>query len=421
MANYRSYLTTVAVTLFSAALSCAQPTPGPGLFQKQKICLDTFRNRQIYKSTYIAAPFIVSGLALYNNSGKRFQDLRNEFAPNFSKGFDDYIQYSPALILYGLKIGGVKGKSSWKRLLTTQAFSAVSMFTLVNGIKHTTEETRPDGKGGGSYPSGHTATAFMCANMIHHEYGLTRSPLYSIGAYSIATATAVSRVLNNEHYLHDVLLGAGIGILSTELGYMFSSLIFRERGVLMSDKDYGNPDMEDPAPYLGLTIGFNKVLNYIPVTSSVKIKSSWGSTSGAEGTYYLGGQWGLTANASLFTARTYIMRGRFDITGPPLSWYNIGAGPCYSQPVTDYFRIGGKLTAGYSELMKRSLNGYTIPSAKGLNLTAGLFADRYITQGMFIKLFANLEKTFFDKSSFNLLNVVTGASVNIDLGILNRN
>jgi membrane-associated phospholipid phosphatase len=53
--------------------------------------------------------------------------------------------------------------------------------------------------------------------------------------YGVATATGVMRVLNNRHWISDVLSGAGIGILSTELGYSLSDLIFKKKGLLRND------------------------------------------------------------------------------------------------------------------------------------------------------------------------------------------
>ena len=66
--------------------------------------------------------------------------------------------------------------------------------------------------------------------MMHKEYG-DRSPWYSISAFTVATATGISRILNNRHWLSDVLAGAGIGILSTELGYYLADLIFKDKGL----------------------------------------------------------------------------------------------------------------------------------------------------------------------------------------------
>ena len=76
--------------------------------------------------------------------------------------------------------------------------------------------------------------AFRAATMLHKEYGTTRSPWYRIGGYTVATATAVSRMLNNKHWLSDVMVGAGIGILSTEVGYFLTDLIFKDKGITHS-------------------------------------------------------------------------------------------------------------------------------------------------------------------------------------------
>lgn len=66
---------------------------------------------------------------------------------------------------------------------------------------------------------------FMCATILHKEYGML-SPWYSIGGYTLAGITGITRQLNNRHWIGDVLVGAGIGMISTDLGYFFSDLIF---------------------------------------------------------------------------------------------------------------------------------------------------------------------------------------------------
>ncbi len=104
------------------------------------------------------------------------------------------------------------------------------MGATVNTLTQTTNVERPDGSNRHSFPSGHTATAFMTATMLNKEYG-HKSPWIGIGAYSVATATGLMRMANNKHWLSDVLTGAGIGILSTELGYYLADLIFKERGI----------------------------------------------------------------------------------------------------------------------------------------------------------------------------------------------
>lgn len=102
------------------------------------------------------------------------------------------------------------------------------MAGFVNALKYTTKETRPDNSSNNSFPSGHTATAFMCATILHKEYGMI-SPWFSIGGYTFAGLTGITRQLNNRHWIGDVLVGAGIGMISTDLGYFLSDLIFKRK------------------------------------------------------------------------------------------------------------------------------------------------------------------------------------------------
>ena len=71
------------------------------------------------------------------------------------------------------------------------------------------------------------------------------------------------RVLNNRHWISDVLSGAGIGILSTELAYGICDLLFKQKGLLMNDLSY-YPDLsKDPSFFsISMGVGFgNKNLN----------------------------------------------------------------------------------------------------------------------------------------------------------------
>lgn len=159
-----------------------------------------------------------------------FRELRNDHARSFDYHYDDYVQYLPMATMFGIKAFGVRSRSSWGRMLVSDAFSAALMATAVNSLKYSCKVMRPDGSTRNSFPSGHTATAFMAATMLHKEYGHL-SPWVSVGGYTVATLTGVSRQLNNRHWVSDVMVGAGIGILATELGYFFADLIYKRRGL----------------------------------------------------------------------------------------------------------------------------------------------------------------------------------------------
>ena len=155
-------------------------------------------------------------------------ELRNTIIPGYRYHYDDYLQYAPAAVMVGMKASGYKSRSSWGRMLVSDAFSAAIMAGTVNGIKYSVKRLRPDGSRYNSFPSGHTATAFMTASLLHKEYGW-RSPWFSIGGYTAAAVTGVSRICNNRHWLSDVVAGAAVGIGAVELGYFLTDLIFKEK------------------------------------------------------------------------------------------------------------------------------------------------------------------------------------------------
>ena len=81
-------------------------------------------------------------------------------------------------------------------------------------LKYSINERRPNG-GSESFPSGHTSISFSAAEFMRKRYGWE----YGVPAYALASFVAYSRVESREHYAHDVIAGAGIGILSS---YIFT-------------------------------------------------------------------------------------------------------------------------------------------------------------------------------------------------------
>ena len=208
--------------------------------------------------TFVGVPLFLAGWALKsdkamfrvnNKDGKE----NTQLLTNFKTGIDDYTQFFGPAMVVGLKLGGYEGRSDWPRLLASAAMSYGIMAAFVNGIKYTAKEMRPDGTSANSWPSGHTATAFVGATLLHKEYGLTRSPWWSVAGYGVATATGVMRVLNNRHWVSDVMSGAGIGILSGELGYALSDILFKGKGLLRNDLQM---DFESPSFFsIGMGVG----------------------------------------------------------------------------------------------------------------------------------------------------------------------
>lgn len=72
----------------------------------------------------------------------------------------------------------------------------------------------------------HTATAFVAAEFMNQEYKDV-SPWYGISAYTMAATAGTLRMLNNIHWLSDVVMGAGVGIHSTKLAYLAYPIVKR--------------------------------------------------------------------------------------------------------------------------------------------------------------------------------------------------
>lgn len=259
-------------------------------------------------------------------------------------------QYVPIFALVGMKAAGVESRSSWGRMLTSDAFSAALMATTVNVMKLVIDSRRPDGTALNSFPSGHSATAFMAATMFHKEYGV-RSPWYSIGAYTVATATSVSRLLNNRHWVSDVMVGAGIGILSTELGYYFADLIFGKKGLRHPQYDF-DVTYSDISSFLGLYMGFTMMPHHISLSPEINFNTSTGSTVGVEGAYYITPYVGVGAE---LLASSIPMKIQSGLSVPSNAHLESGAfntittslGAYFSLPISKRWYLGSKLLAGY--------------------------------------------------------------------------
>ena len=73
----------------------------------------------------------------------------------------------------------------------------------VYGIKYSTCCTRPYG-GKYSFPSGHTASAFVGTAYLSERYGTA----YAVPAFAISTVVGYSRTQSHNHHMRDVVIGA---------------------------------------------------------------------------------------------------------------------------------------------------------------------------------------------------------------------
>ncbi|MFQ9316454.1 phosphatase PAP2 family protein [Dysgonomonas mossii] len=143
---------------------------------------------------------------------------------------DDYIQFAPAVGVYAFDLIGIKAKHNLRDRTILMATSNLLMCATVQTLKHTTKVMRPSGSNRQSFPSGHTATAFVNAHILFKEYRDSNWWL-AVSGYAVATATGVLRVMNNKHWVSDVVAGAGIGILSAEAAYLLLPHIKKMFGI----------------------------------------------------------------------------------------------------------------------------------------------------------------------------------------------
>ena len=393
--------------------------------------------------TFAGIPLFVAGI-IAKGEKKSFRQNTGEnkhtLVTDFKTEIDNYTQFFGPVMATGLKIAGVEGRSDWGRYLASTAMSYGFMALFVNSIKYTAKEMRPDGSTRNSWPSGHTATAFVGATILHKEYGLTRSPWFSVAGYGVATATGVMRVLNNRHWVSDVLSGAGVGIMSGELAYAMSDLIFKGKGLLRGDAISERSIIDHPSFFsisMGLGLG-SQSLDFGAETMSdahdnFNLKFGASTAVSAEGAYFfnkyvgVGGRlrvnstpingWDrvlnyadqdvkemfkdLDADMDLrplnnIVFRTADKQPQFTIESDHLTEFAADLGVYFNLPLSKRFAMGAKLLAGRSIMQELNLSAHYQGKVVDVNPMAILDDDP--------NLFYETDETYDTKWDYFTLN-----------------
>ena len=415
--------------------------------------------------TFVGVPLFVAGI-IAKSEKKAFRQndgTKHVLLTEFKTRIDDYTQYFGPAVTLGLKIGGVEGRSDWGRLLASSAMSYGIMAILVNSIKYTSKEMRPDGSSANSWPSGHTATSFAGATILHKEYGLTRSPWYSIAGYGVATATGVMRVLNNRHWVSDVLSGAGIGILSTELAYALSDILFKGKGLLRNDLNSDGNIVTNPSFFsVSMGVGFgSKKLDFDlekfdleggEDSKVLNLKFGTSTAVAAEGAYffnkYIGVGGRLRVNSSPIKgwdnieylayndiisligngyddedmaqfmegvgvegqpgySPPLVQEGNFTIKSDHLTEFSADLGVYFNLPLSTRFALGSKLLVGRSIMQEVDLNA-TITGGKR---QIDIYADNPYDDVVYLSDTYTSDWDYFTVGGNNTTKVGTGLSL----------
>lgn len=328
---------------------------------------------QAMKGVYMAAP-LIGGSLIYRQFKGDYRSLRTDMKINALTSWDNYTQFAPLAACYIMKVSGVKSQSQWGRMMVSHAFSAAIMAGLVNGLKYPIGELRPDGSTRNSYPSGHTATAFFAASMLHHEYGHI-SPWISFGSYAMATATGIGRVIHNRHWISDVMAGAGIGLLSGELGYYLADVIFGNKYITRYKPEPRLPRLHNPS-YLALRVGVImpvSKINYYETENNLSydydVKFLSGSDASVDGAWFANPYFGIGGSMHIISANLALRQNSVkDELGEEVGSIDNGyvATNCNlhmikstlnlhaSYPFTDWLRLQATLSAGISNSVLRS-------------------------------------------------------------------
>ena len=255
----------------------------------------------------------------------------------------DVLQYAPMALPWVMKLAGRPTRSGWGRMAVSQAFATAIMGGAVYGMKHGIDSPRPDGSDFRSFPSGHTAWAFMGATMVAEELG-DISPWYTVGAYTFATGIALERVIDRHHFPTDVVAGAGIGILATRLGYFLGDLIFDNRQLsrrLCEMKNNHN------FSYLSLETGLMLPLGHVGLGEGCSIVRLPALTAGFRGGAALTDNIGLAVDLGLIST-PLIVDVRHDRTYiAPLHSLGAVVSPYFTHICSNRVSLNAEVGVGY--------------------------------------------------------------------------
>lgn len=216
MKNLRAHLLTALFSLSSLyAVMNGMPAGGQGMPDSLYSHSPRFRLRE----QLVPLGLISGGLAIEAAGVKKSMQ---DWFPRTETRADDYLRYVPVVMLYGSDILGSRHRSNAFNQTKFLLISVAATGLITQAIKKLTSITRPNG-GNLSFPSGHTSEAFAIATVLYNE-SKDYDPLLAYSGYLFSAATGVLRITNNRHWVSDVLAGAGLGMLVTNLVYFFEPL-----------------------------------------------------------------------------------------------------------------------------------------------------------------------------------------------------
>jgi hypothetical protein len=158
---------------------------------------------------------VVHGIPKLDN---KIMNNISENHPSFHTNAADYLMWAPSASVYVMDAFKVRTQHTFKEHLILDACSILVTGALGFGMRKISENIDAYNSENTKFPSGHTANAFRGAEIVHQELKFSH-PVLSYSGYLVATSVGLLRMYNKQHFLSEVIAGAGLGILSTKLTY----------------------------------------------------------------------------------------------------------------------------------------------------------------------------------------------------------
>ncbi|MBR2360832.1 MAG: phosphatase PAP2 family protein [Bacteroidaceae bacterium] len=375
-------------SIFIALLLCILP-----MVVKAEVLVGDTLGKSFAISPYkvsVGGGLVLAGSLLDFDHGGR--QLGENCPSAFSYKADEVLRFVPAVALVGMKAFGMESRTErWSELIVRSVASTAIMGVSVEGTKRLVGRVRPDGSDDRSFPSGHSATAFLTASLFAKEYGHL-SPWYSVGAYGVATSTAMLRRVNNHHWMGDVMVGAGIGILSAELGYALADMFYassdnkrRLRGPY--------PWLEQPSSMAGVYMKYLLPDAIEGVCGDLRVRSLFGYSAGMEASHFFNPYLG-------FGGRLGITSSQIEVEGKvaesPLDHVTFMVGPQFRTPLLGCFYAGIHIHGGYgfypfTEVPLSVEKTLLLGGEKGWGYEGGLSITYLTRKDVFLNLVADYQ------------------------------
>ena len=335
--------------------------------QQVKTAVDQYEQELFRRETHLHYDmFLPLARGLFTTATNHTFIENDALLPEKDSPLADYVPaVAPLAATYALRLVGLEGRSSDRRLFTATGLSLALSIALTQGVKGVVSERRPDGTNHRSLPSQHTAIAYMGATILHREYGHL-SPWISVGGYGAATLTEYLRLHHNDHYINDILIGSGIGIASANLGYFLTDRLFGEGDIhrprlLLSDVQRGQRFWARPTSFAlstgtefgGKTIEADEVEVLMEgFDGQVLLRTSTTYAVGLEYSYAFDAHWSAEGLIRLSTAQVKpSVSGTStwhtaDFTGDDLSQWHFDVAAKYSLRLSPSIRMNVRLLVG---------------------------------------------------------------------------